>query len=147
MGQMAGPSSPPGPPGRDVRRHFRGRGSRQIATLTEASDIARAAVDAAAGKKAEDILLLDIREVASVADYFVICSASTDRQLKAVVEGIEEELRLEGVRPVHVEGEQGSGWVLVDFGDVVCHVFKPAEREYYRLEELWQGARTLVRMQ
>ncbi len=113
----------------------------------DAVAIAHAAVDAAAEKKAEDILLLDIRDVASVADYFVICSASTDRQLKAVVEGIEEELRKDDVRPVHVEGEQGSGWVLVDFGDVVCHVFKPAERDYYRLEELWQGAKTLVRMQ
>lgn len=115
--------------------------------MTDAAEIARAAVDAAAGKKAEDILLLDIRDIGSMADYFVICSASTDRQVKAVVEGIEEDLRQEGVRPVHVEGEQGSGWVLVDFGDVVCHVFKPAERDYYRLEELWQGAKTLVRMQ
>jgi ribosome-associated protein len=115
--------------------------------MTDPAEIARAAVDAAASKKAEDILLLDIRDVASMADYFVICSASTDRQVKAVVEGIEEDLRHEGVRPVHVEGDQSSGWVLVDFGDVICHVFKPAEREYYRLEELWQGAKTLVRMQ
>ena len=119
----------------------------QQPVLNDAADIARAAVDAAANKKADDILLLDIRDVTSMADYFVICSASTDRQLKAVVEGIEEELRNDGVRPVQVEGEQGSGWVLVDYGDVVCHVFKPAEREYYRLEELWQGAKTLVRMQ
>jgi ribosome-associated protein len=115
--------------------------------VIEPAEIARAAVDAAANKKAEDILLLDIREVASMADYFVICSASTDRQVKSVVEGIEEELKQDGVRPVHVEGDQGSGWVLVDFGEVVCHVFKPTEREYYRLEELWQGAKTLVRMQ
>jgi ribosome-associated protein len=115
--------------------------------VTEAADIARAAVDAAASKKADDILLLDIRDLTSMADYFVICSASTDRQLKAVVEGIEEELRQDGVRPVHVEGEQTSGWVLVDFGDVICHVLKPAEREYYRLEDLWQGAKTLVRVQ
>jgi ribosome-associated protein len=115
--------------------------------MTDPAAIARAAVDAAASKKADDILLLDIRDVASMADYFVICSASTDRQVKAVVEGIEEDLRHEGVRPVHVEGDHGSGWVLVDFGDVICHVFKPAEREYYRLEELWQGAKTLVHMQ
>lgn len=115
--------------------------------MTDAGDIARAAVDAAANKKADDILLLDLREVTSMADYFVICSASTDRQIKAVVEGIEQELREDGVRPVHVEGAQGSGWVLVDYGDVVCHVLKPEEREYYRLEELWQGAKTLVRMQ
>ena len=116
-------------------------------TLT-GEQIARAAVDAAANKKADDIVLLDIRDVASMADYFVICSASTDRQLKAVVEGIEQELKdNEGVRPVHVEGEQGSGWVLVDFGDVICHVFKPEERDFYRLEELWTGAKTLVRMQ
>ncbi|HEX6511948.1 MAG TPA: ribosome silencing factor [Chloroflexota bacterium] len=115
--------------------------------MTEAAEVARAAVDAAASKKADDILLLDIREQASMADYFVICSASTDRQVKAVVEGIEEELRQDGVRPVHVEGESGSGWVLIDYGEVVCHIFKPAERDYYRLEDLWQGAKTLVRMQ
>jgi len=115
--------------------------------VIEGAEIARAAVDAAANKKADDIILLDIRDVTSMADYFVICSASTDRQLKAVVEGIEEELRHDGIRPVHVEGEQGSGWVLVDYGDVVCHVLKPAEREYYRLEDLWEGAKTLVRMQ
>jgi ribosome-associated protein len=115
--------------------------------MIDPADIARAAVDAAANKKADDILLLDIRDMTSMADYFVICSASTDRQLKAVVEGIEEELRADGVRPVHVEGEQGSGWVLVDYGDVVCHILKPEEREYYRLEELWQGAKTLVRVQ
>ena len=115
--------------------------------MTEPQDIARAAVDAAANKKADDIVLLDLRGVTSMTDYFVICSASTDRQVKAVVEGIEEELRGEGVRPVATEGEQGSGWVLVDFGDVICHVLKPEEREYYRLEELWQGAKTLVRVQ
>jgi len=115
--------------------------------VIDAAEIARAAVDAAANKKADDILLLDIRDVTSMADYFVICSASTDRQVKAVVEGIEEELKQDGVRAVQVEGEQGSGWVLVDFGDVVCHVFKPTERDYYRLEDLWQGAKTLVRMQ
>jgi ribosome-associated protein len=109
--------------------------------------IARLAVDAAANKKAEDIVLLDIRELTSMADYFVICSASTDRQVKSVVEGIELDLKADGVRPVHVEGEQGSGWVLVDFGDVICHVFKSEERDYYRLEELWTGAKTLVRMQ
>jgi ribosome-associated protein len=115
--------------------------------VIDAADIARAAVDAAANKKADDIVLLDLRDVTSMADFFVICSASTDRQLKAVVEGMEEELKGVGVRPVHVEGAQGSGWVLVDFGGVICHVFKPAEREYYRLEDLWQGAKTLVRMQ
>jgi ribosome-associated protein len=115
--------------------------------VIDAADIARAAVDAAANKKADDIVLLDLRDVTSMADFFVICSASTDRQLKAVVEGMEEDLKGVGVRPVHVEGAQGSGWVLVDFGGVICHVFKPAEREYYRLEDLWQGAKTLVRMQ
>ncbi|HEU0168989.1 MAG TPA: ribosome silencing factor [Chloroflexota bacterium] len=112
-----------------------------------AETIARSAVDAAANKKAEDIVLLDLRELTSMADYFVICSASSDRQLKSVVEGIEQDLRIEGVRPVHVEGDHGSGWVLVDFGDVICHVFKQEERDYYRLEDLWTGAKTLVRMQ
>ncbi len=82
-----------------------------------------------------------------MADYFVICTADSERQMKAVLEGIEEDLRIEGARPIHVEGEQDSGWILADYGDVVCHVFKPEEREFYRLEELWDGAKTVVRIQ
>ena len=115
--------------------------------MNDAAEVARAAVHAAANKKADDILLLDIRGLTSMADFFVICSASSDRQIKAVVEGIEEELRSRGVRAVHVEGEGDSGWVLVDFGDVVCHVLKPAERDYYALEDLWSDAKTVVRVQ
>ncbi|MDE3076938.1 MAG: ribosome silencing factor [Chloroflexota bacterium] len=115
--------------------------------LSDPLTVARAAVEAAANKKAEDILLLDVQQVTTMADYFMICTAGTDRQVKAVLEGLEEELRKEGVHPLHVEGEDGSGWVVADYGDLMCHVFKPQEREYYRLEELWENAKTLVRMQ
>lgn len=82
-----------------------------------------------------------------MTEYFLICTASSDRQMKAVLEGIEEDLRKEGTRPIHVEGEQGSGWILADYGSIFCHVFKPEERAFYGLEELWSGAKTVVRMQ
>ncbi|MGH2470105.1 MAG: ribosome silencing factor [Chloroflexota bacterium] len=115
--------------------------------MTDGLTVARAALDAAASKKAEDIVLLDVQSLTSLADYFVICTAGTERQMQAVLEGIEDDLRQRGARPRRTDGEHDSGWVLADYGDVICHVFKPQERQFYRLEELWQGAKTLVRVQ
>jgi ribosome-associated protein len=91
---------------------------------------------------------LDIRPVSVVADYFVICSGSSERQLEAVTRDITEALKREAqLAPLHKEGDSRSGWVLLDYGDVVVHIFSPAEREYYRLEELWGAALPLVRIQ
>lgn len=93
-------------------------------------------------------MLLDIRSIATVADYFVVMSTGSERQLGAIVREMGESLRNdEGVRPLRVEGQAASGWVLMDYGDVVVHVFSAEQRGFYRLEELWSSAVPLVRMQ
>ena len=98
-------------------------------------------------KKGEDILLLDIRELTDFTDYFVICSGTSDRMLKALADEV-----LERVRTVHgmkgrVEGLPQDGWLLIDYVDVVVHLFSPDRRDYYRLEELWGKGKVLLRLQ
>jgi len=104
-------------------------------------------VEAASDRQASDIVLLDTRGVCSFADYFVICSGETERQIKAIYEEVEHSLKKEGVSPHHREGTLDSGWLLLDFGDVIVHIFAPFEREYYRLAELWSEAIPVVRIQ
>jgi ribosome-associated protein len=110
-------------------------------------ELAQRIVDIASDRQAQDIILLDIREIASFADYFVICSGTSERQIKAVVDTVVETLQQDGFYPVHTEGAPSSGWVLIDYGSVIVHVFAPEEREYYRLERLWGEAPTIVRVQ
>jgi ribosome-associated protein len=93
------------------------------------------------------VLLLDIREVASFSDYFVIASGTTNRQIQAIVEAVEEAAEEHGVRPMGREGEADSGWVLMDYGDVIVHIFAPEERQFYDLEGLWRTATPVVRIQ
>ncbi len=104
-------------------------------------------VAAAGDKQANDIVLLDAREVCSFADYFVMCSGDSDRQLQAIYEEVEHVLKKEGILPRHCEGTVDSGWLLLDYGDVIVHIFAPFEREYYQLDELWSQASTVVRIQ
>ena len=115
--------------------------------LLEALDIARRVVDAASDKLASDIVLLDTREVCSFADYFVICSGESERQIQAVLDEVEGVLKKERIMPTHREGAIDSGWLLLDFGDVVVHIFAPFEREFYQLDKLWSHARVVLRMQ
>lgn len=110
--------------------------------------LARRIVELASDKQASDIVLLDIRSLSAVADYFVICTTLSERQMTAVVRDVADQLREDGgPRPLRVEGKSGSGWVLVDYGDVVLHVFGAEQRSFYQLEELWSAAVPLVRMQ
>ncbi len=88
-----------------------------------------------------------MRDIVSFADYFVICSGESERQISAIYDEIQHSLKKENVLPRHREGTPVSGWLLLDYGEVVIHVFAPAERRYYRLDELWQQARTVVRIQ
>ena len=114
----------------------------------EAQALARRIVEIASDKLATDIVLLDIRPIATVADYFVVASTASERQMQAVVRDLEQTLRNDdGVRPLRVEGQPSSGWVLIDYGDVVVHLFSAEQRSFYRLEELWSAAVPLVRMQ
>lgn len=82
-----------------------------------------------------------------LADYFVICSGESERQIKAIVDEVTERTKEDNVRPLHIEGNSPSGWVLMDYGSVIVHVFAPAVRGYYQLEELWSDASVVVRMQ
>lgn len=108
------------------------------------AQLAKAAVDTASDKKAFDVLLLDIREVTTIADYFVICSANNTRQVQAIAEAIDEELEKQGAILLNREGGADSGWLLLDFGDIIVHIFEPQEREYYRLDRLWGEAKTIL---
>ena len=109
--------------------------------------IAQRAVEIASDKQASNIVLLDIREIADFADYFVLLSADSARQINALIEDITVSLKSEGIPVNHREGAVQSGWVLLDYGDVLIHVFSPEEREYYRLEQLWREAVPLVHVQ
>ena len=106
----------------------------------DAIEYARAAVAAAADKQAADIVLLDVRELANFADFFVICTAESPPQFAAITNDAERTLRSMGLRRHHREGENDSGWVLIDFGDVILHVFTPDRRAHYDLESAWSAA-------
>ena len=110
-------------------------------------DLARRIVELAEDKKAADIVLLEIAPLTTVADYLVLCSGGSERQLDGIADGIVEGLKAEGIRILAREGEAVSHWVLLDVGAVVVHVFAPPEREYYALERLWAEAKTVLRVQ
>jgi ribosome-associated protein len=110
-------------------------------------DIAHKLVTALEEKKGEDILLMDIHEIASFADFFIICSGTSDRMIRSLADIVEEEARHATKLPVRVQGSSDSGWVVVDCGDIVIHLFSPSQRDYYRLEELWERGKVLVRLQ
>ena len=97
-------------------------------------------VEAALGKKALNLSLLDMREMTSFTDYFFICSGTSDRQVQAIAEGIQEALEGKGVRPLGLEGTREGKWILMDYEDVVVHVFLEPVRQFYDLEGLWVDA-------
>lgn len=103
-------------------------------------------VDVVANKKAANILILDMRNITSLADYYVLCDGASARQIRAISDELLEKLKRAGTRVAMIEGTPESGWVLVDFGSVIVHVFSPEQRAYYQLEELWQDAPIVVRM-
>ena len=112
----------------------------------EPGELAHRIVDLASDKKAVDIVMLRTAEVTTMADYFVICSGRSDRQVQALAGAIVDTLRDEGVRPIGVEGQSSSRWILVDYGSVIVHIFAAEEREYYGLERLWSSAAQVVRV-
>jgi ribosome-associated protein len=92
-------------------------------------------------------VLLDAREVCNFADYFVICSGESKRQIEAIRDEVTQALKKEGIVPRHHEGTADSGWLLLDYSDVVVHIFAPLEREFYQLDKLWGEAATVVKVQ
>jgi ribosome-associated protein len=109
--------------------------------------LARLAVAVAEDKQANDIVMLDLRMLNTVADYFVVCSGESERQLKAIITGIDDRMLVEFGREARIEGTADSGWVLLDYGDVVVHIFSVALRDYYRIERLWSKATPVVVVQ
>jgi len=106
----------------------------------EAVAVARLAVEVASEKQASNIVMLNVKEVCSFTDYFVICNGETKRHVEAIWKGIIDELKRSGVVSHHSEGGSDSGWLLADFGSVIVHIFAPAEREYYELDKFWDKA-------
>ncbi len=117
------------------------------ARILETIEIAHRVTEAASDKQASDIVLLDTRAVCSFADYFIICSGDSEKQIQAIDEEIEHKLKQAGVLPHHCEGTADSGWLVLDYGDIIVHIFSPQERDYYQLEKLWSGASLVLRMQ
>jgi ribosome-associated protein len=116
-------------------------------TTIDATTLARRAVELAEDKQASEIVMLDLRKLNTIADYFVICSGESDRQLKAILEAIDEGMSRELGRDARIEGTPDTGWVLLDYGDVVVHIFSVALRDYYRIERLWSKATPVVVVQ
>jgi ribosome-associated protein len=98
------------------------------------------ALSAAADKQALDLVVLDLRKAAGFTDYFIMCSGSNSRQIRAIADGVVAALAADGVKPAHMEGYERSEWVLLDYFDFVVHVFAPETRVFYGLERLWGNA-------
>jgi ribosome-associated protein len=110
------------------------------ATTADSRRLAAMAARAASSKQAERITVIDVRELITITDYFVICSGASERQVTTIADEVVKELKEKGVPPVRREGESGAGWQLIDFVDLVVHVFSEEAREFYRLETLWADA-------
>lgn len=106
----------------------------------EPREAAVLAAEVAAEKKASDVVVMNVGPILVITEYFVIATGGTDRQVKAIADEVEAKLRDVGVKPVGREGEAEGRWILIDFDEIVVHVFQPDEREFYRLEKLWSDA-------
>lgn len=112
-------------------------------TPLESRDLALKAADAALKKKAVDLIILELTGLTIIADYFVICSGENITQIKAIAEYIEQEFSSKGIKPLGIEGLDYSHWVLLDYGDVIIHIFEKETRAYYSLEKLWMDAKSI----
>jgi len=133
----------PGLPARDTPARPAGMLVDEHAALA----MARRVVDLASDKKASDIVLIGVGALTTLADYLVICSGGSERQLGAIADGIAVALKEDGILPIGREGGPGAHWVLIDLGAVIVHVFAQPERDFYQLEKLWSDAPTLLRVQ
>lgn len=107
-------------------------------------DLAARSADLMLDKKAREVIIMDLRGLTSITDFFVLGTGESDVQVKAIVDHLNEELRSDNTKPIHVEGYDKLSWVLIDYIDVVAHVFLPEARDYYRLERLWADATVSV---
>lgn len=118
------------------------------AARLNSTELAHKIIDLVEDKHASNIALLDLRQVSVLADYFIICTSESDRQTNAIVEAVAVDLKKEGLLPLRpAEGGAGAGWTLLDYVDVVVHVFDPATRHFYNLEQLWKDAPVVLKIQ
>jgi len=115
--------------------------------LKVAEEIARFATAVASDNLASDILLLNVSNITAFADYLIILTVGSARQMSSLVDEFEISLKSRGIEKLRKEGTSGSGWVVIDFGDIVIHLFGKEEREYYALESIWSNSQELVRIQ
>ncbi|MBF0606778.1 MAG: ribosome silencing factor [Magnetococcales bacterium] len=108
------------------------------------ADKLKTIVNALEDKKAEDISILRLQSLTAITDYFVICTGTNPPQIKAIADNVERRLRDSGVKPLGIEGLRGAQWVLMDYNDVLIHVFTPQMRDYYQLERLWLDAPSMT---
>ena len=130
------------------RRGLPDRGIPPLAEVgaRDALALAHRVVDLAAEKKASDIVLLGVGELTTIADFFVICSGGSERQLGAIADGISEGLKGDGLLPIGREGGANAYWLLLDYGAVVVHIMARPERDFYQLEKLWADAPLLLKV-
>lgn len=114
--------------------------------ILEPIELAREVVDVIADLQGLDIIMLDIHGLSLLADYFVICTARVERQARAIQEEITQRLKAQEISPLSIEGTAAGGWIILDYGTVIVHIFAPAMRNYYQLEELWSEAPVVMRM-
>ena len=112
----------------------------RAAPRLETEEAVTIAAQAATDKKATDLVVLDLRKAASFTEYFLICTGASKRQVQAISDAVEESLRKDGKRPLHIEGYSSAEWILLDYGDFIAHVFGAASRRFYDLERLWRDA-------
>ena len=110
-------------------------------------ELAHTVVEALEDKKAENIVLIDLQNIAMFTDYFVICNGTSDRMLDALADGVIEKVRETHGLKTRPQGQSSSGWVVVDLGSVIIHCFAPEMRDFYKLEELWKEGKILLRVQ
>jgi len=114
---------------------------------TQPLELAEKIADLLSDRQAVDIVLMDIGKVSTFTDYFVIATANNPRHMSALIDTLDRDLRADGVKPRRTEGAPDSGWVLIDFGDAIVHLFAPTERDYYNLESLWSKGVSVVDIQ
>jgi ribosome-associated protein len=122
---------------------------RRLAVLDpqDSQALARRIVDIVSDKQAEDVVMLDLREASIITDYFVLCSGTSDRQIKAITDEVVQTVSRENKqKPLRTEGKADSEWILLDYGSVVVHIFSPEMRDLYRLEKVWAKAVPVLRI-
>ncbi|HTF57612.1 MAG TPA: ribosome silencing factor [Planctomycetota bacterium] len=119
---------------------FESRRPRRNSAIATSRQLAVESARIADGKKASEIVILDLRRLNAITDFFVLCSAQNDRQSRAIAEEVAFQMKRKGMRAYGIEGERGAPWILEDFGDFVLHVFRESHRRFYDLESLWADA-------